>query len=94
MVVSLQPPLILSTSFHTSFLLVVRAAFDCRLEGVDVCIPSSVEFAGLDVVTDGHDVAHLEDVLVDAVAEEVELDLLWVGVESLEDVLLFLPGVA
>ena len=61
---------------------------------MDVGVPAAVEFAALDVVTDGYDIADAHRVLVNAVTEEVELDLLGITVEGLEDVLLFAPGVA
>lgn len=68
----------------------------CRLgaPGAYVGIPALVELAAFDVEADLYEIADIEGVLINAVAEEVESYLFGVGIGGLEHIYFLFPGVS
>ena len=68
----------------------------CRLgaPGAYVGIPALVELAAFDVEADLYEIADIEGILINAVAEEVESYLFGVGIGGLEHIYFLFPGVS
>lgn len=68
----------------------------CRFgaPGAYVGIPALVELAAFDIEADLYEIADIEWVLINAVAEEVESYLFGVGIGGLEHIYFLFPGVS